>query len=62
MKRVYKNHATKIRLTKVFGFWTFFESHIKRPTFNEFLRFKTYKEAYESMQRYSKKYYGEKAL
>lgn len=61
-KYIFKNHGTKLRVYKYVHGWTFAESHLVKYFMIEYKWYKTYEEAVRGMQRYSKKYYGEKAV
>jgi hypothetical protein len=57
-QRVFKNHAVKLVIRTYPHGFVFGESHL----FEGSKPYKTYDECLKALQRYSKKYYGEKAL
>lgn len=66
-KWLFKNHGTSLRVRKVGDRFCFHETHLHWMVSSEKERgqpaklYSTYEDAVKAMQRYSKRYYGEKA-
>ena len=58
---VFENHATKLQIKRGRGGFRFFEKHLGASGESKAEVYLTYAECEKAMQRYSLRYYGEKA-